>query len=149
MAYKDIINVLTDCISQKTETITKTGRCKSQRNLWKNMPVGWTCRHSRCLINGLLLCLTDGNKNVHCITFWQVHTKIHHVPRLRYRQKQRYTVFHGSMCTWLPKTKATLMMLFSNTNRNTHCSRTLCVLDANSNVKCFMMRRHSWRSHSQ
>ena len=40
------------------QIIGKTGRCKSQRNLWKNMPVGWTCHQSQCLINGLLLWTT-------------------------------------------------------------------------------------------
>ena len=62
----------------------KTGRCKYRWNPWKNTPVGWTCHHSQCLIYGLLLYLTNANKNMCCITFRQVHTKTHNVPRLGY-----------------------------------------------------------------
>jgi len=100
----------------------KTGRCKYRWNPWKNTPVGWTCHHSQFLINGLLMYSTNANKNVHCITFWQVQTKIHNVPRLGYLTDIQCSVAPRVLdCR---KQKGLSMMIFSNTNRNTHCSRT-------------------------
>lgn len=137
MVYKNIINVQTDCVSHKTETNRKTGRYKFQWNLWKNMPVAWICHHLHCLIKwaftvpyqwkqkyALYSTLTGVHQNRQC-------------PRLGYLIDTKiYSV------SWLyvyltAKNKSSSDDVFSNTNKNPQCSRTLCVLDVNSNTKCF------------